>query len=402
MKPKLYKLLVAALNLTCILPVAAQTTVGDKTTLEVKLPEMTAGLKGLDTKLSMTMVMALGNRDAAKIAIIPTEDITSAWSSQDQNQELQKAYTEKSRRIIKSYKVNSRDKLSIINEYGRIAVNVWPKNEIRVDVAVKAFESSESKAEGLLDNVTIADSKQGDLINFKTQINRDKSEGWWGIKRIKGKPEEKRGVEVIYTIYMPASNPLAIKSSFGSVILPDFDGPVNLEITNGSLKAQNLSNAGNQINVSYGSADIQQIASGNVNVSYGSLKIQSAEKLTAKVHAGSTQIGTLSKGASLNVQMGSCKIEKIEADTRKLDILADKSSLTLGIDPTSVFNFDVTVILGGFKYEQEKVTLVKQEQDDDDRNFRPDKARSYKGKYGTGSTNSQYTIKSSYGSVKFL
>ncbi|HEY0899437.1 MAG TPA: hypothetical protein VGD90_08880, partial [Sphingobacteriaceae bacterium] len=137
-------------------------------------------------------------------------------------------------------------------------------------------------------------------------------------------------------------------------------------------------------------------------VSYGSLKIKSAEKLTAKVHAASTQIGTLSKSGSLNVQMGSCKIENIDADTKKLDIIADKSSLTLGIDPVSVFNFDVTVTLGGFKYEQEKVTLIKQEQDDDGRHFRPDKARNYKGKYGTGSTNSQYTIKSSYGSVKFL
>ncbi|HEY0900320.1 MAG TPA: hypothetical protein VGD90_13370, partial [Sphingobacteriaceae bacterium] len=266
MKPKLYKFLVAALNLTCILPAAAHTTVGEKIPLEEKLSNMTASLKGLETKLSITKVNALESLAAVKIAM-QAENMAFAMSTPDQDQEFQKAYTEKSRRIIKSFKVNGRDKLSINNEYGRVAVNVWPKNEIRVDVAVKAFESSESKAEGLLDNVVIAESKQGDLISFKTQINRDKSDGWWGIKRIKGKPEEKRGVEVTYTIYMPASNALDIKTSLGAVILPDFDGPVNLEIKNGSLKAQNLSHAANKINISYGTADIQQIASGNIIVS---------------------------------------------------------------------------------------------------------------------------------------
>lgn len=408
MKPKLYKVLLALVGAAMAIPAAAQTSIAVCQIPEVKLAKVSK-ITGIGGKTSLNLhpilntLASVGTIESLPELTVSLERINRLEANpNDQDQEASsKSYTEKTKRIVKTYRAGAREKLSITNEYGKISVNVWPKNEIKVDLVITAYEASESKAEDLLNKVTIAESSQGNVISFKTNINRDRTAGWWGTKIVKGKPEEKRGVEVAYVVYMPTRNALEIKSSLGSVALPDFEGPVDLEITHGSLKADKLSNPANKINVSYGSVVLDAISSGNISVSYGSLRIGKAENLTAKVHAGSSKIVNLSKSANLNLQMGGCRIDNIDADTKKLDIVADKSSLTLGIDPASVFNFDVSVTLGGFKYEPEKVSLVNQKQDEDG-HFRPDKTRVYKGKYGIGNSNAQYTIKSSYGSVKFL
>lgn len=406
MKPKLYNLLLAAAGALFLLPAAAQTpdnvcSPKGPQLAKVKKVAVVKSLHHLDPLLNTATIAGLTNL-AALESLAALKEPTSNQPDEVHDQDTyQKGYTEKVKKITRTFKVGAKDKLSITNEYGRVAVNVWPKNEIKVDLVITAYEANDGKADDLLNNVTIAEASQGHLISFKTNINRDRTAGWWGTRRINGKPEEKRGVEVAYVVYMPTRNALEITNSLGSVFLPDYEGPVNVNVTHGSFKAEKLSNPVSKVKVSYGSADIEEFSSGNISVNYGSLRIENGEKFTAKVHAGSTKIGNIFKSANLNLQMGGCKIDRVDSDTKTLEIIADKSSVSLGIDPASAFNFDVSVTFGGFKYEPEKVALVNQKQDDDG-HFRPDKTRTYKGKYGSGSTSAQYTIKSSYGSVKFL
>ncbi|HEY0669343.1 MAG TPA: hypothetical protein VGD22_14250 [Sphingobacteriaceae bacterium] len=310
------------------------------------------------------------------------------------------AIIEKQKQVSKTYKVNSKDKLSINNQYGRITVNTWKKREIKVDISIKSFETSESKAQELLDGVTISESKQGNVISFKTTIER-KSRGWGTIKR-NNEPDVKRGIEVFYTVYMPAENALDITNLHGNVVLPDLKGPVNLTTSYSSLNAQNLENSTNKINMNYGSATIESL-SGNLNISYGSLNLVNADKLNANIrYNSSAKINKLTNNANLEIRYTPAfKINEVDKNVDNLLINSSYSGITLGFDKTANYNFEVTVSYSGFKYDNKRIVITDKSPDEKHRGFVP--TNSYKGYYGSGAKNSSIVIKSSYGAgVSFL
>lgn len=307
---------------------------------------------------------------------------------------------EKSKHITKTYSVNQNDKLSINNQYGKISVNTWAKNEIKVDVEIKAYEASESGAQELLESVNIAESRQANLISFKTNFEKTSLNFW---SRVKNGKEERRGVQVNYTIYMPAKNPLDITNRYGSTVIGDFNGPVNISSSYGSFNAGKLDNPANQVKVAYGSATMENYSNGNLSVSYGGLKLVNADKVNASIKYSSAKIARLTTGGTFDLSYsGGFKIDEVNKNVKNLVINSSYSGVTLGIDETADFNFDVTVSYAGFNYDNDKIALVNQLSESDSgkaKSWTPTK--NYKGRVGKGS-DSRILIKSNYGGVKFL
>ena len=373
---------------------------------DLNLKNIDLQLAGLDKTLA-----GLEVRIAPKIALIEKElvrafedfdvnvDVNIPQNFSQPDPESDKNYVqtaEKSKTLTKTYSVDAKDKLAINNQYGQVKVSTWAKKEIKVDVEIKAFESSDAKAQEQLDAVSISESRQGDLISFKTNIDR-KNMSWWS--RTKNGKEEKRGVQVNYVIYMPAKNPLDITNRYGSTILPDLGGPVNINSSYGSLSAGNLDNAANRVKVSYGSSSITGFSAGTLDVSYGSLKLESADKLNADIRYSQAKIGKLTSGGNLDLSYGGVKIESLDKNVRNLLINSAYSGVTMGIDEAANFNFDVTVSYAGFNFDDDKVNITSRTPEEGTKGYNPTK--NYKGTYGKGS-DSRVIIKSSYGGVKFL
>lgn len=305
---------------------------------------------------------------------------------------------EKTRIISKTYAVDRNDKLAVNNQFGRVVIHTWAKNEIKVDVEVKAFEASDSDAAKLLETVNIIDSRLNNVISFKTTFEKTAMNVW---SRVKNGKEERRGVQVNYEIYMPAKNALDITNRYGSTVIPDFAGPVNISSSYGSFTAGRLDNPANQVKVSYGSASMSDYVNGNLAVSYGSLKLANAEKVNATIKYSGAKIARLSAGGNFELAYaGGFKIDEVDKNVKNLYINSSYSGVTLGIDEEADFNFDVTVSYAGFNYNDQKMNLVNQLTDQDKaKSWNPTK--NYKGSMGKGS-DSKITIKSSYGGVKFL
>lgn len=305
---------------------------------------------------------------------------------------------EKEKTITKSYSVSSRDKLSLDNQYGNVVINTWAKNEIKVDVIIKGFGRSSDEATEYLEGVSINESRQSNLISFKTSISKNK-DSWWGIRRKSG-GEERRGVQVNYHVYMPAKNSLDISNKYGNTSIPNFDGALNVSVAYGSFAGQTLRNPANKINVRYGSASIGTLISGSVDVAYGSLRIDNSETLNADISYSSAKIGKLQQAGDIHLRYsGGFKIDEISSKLKDLNIDASYSAVSLGFNPSSNFNFDVTVNYAGFNYDDNKVSITSKTPDDNARGFKPSK--NFKGNFGKGS-GSTVIIKSNYGSVKFL
>lgn len=309
-----------------------------------------------------------------------------------------KGTAEKTRIISKSYAVDRNDKLAINNQFGKVVIHTWAKNEIKVDVEVKAFEASESDAAKLLETVNITDTRADNVISFKTTFDKTSTNMW---SRVTNGKEDRRGVQVNYMVYMPAKNALDITNRYGGTTVPDFAGPVNINSSYGSFTAGKLDNPANQIKVSYGSANMTDYSNGNLAVSYGSLKLVNAEKVNATIKYSGAKISKLSGGGNFELAYASgFKIDAVDKDVKNLYINSSYSGVTLGIDENADFNFDVTVSYAGFNYNDQKMDLVNQLADTGkSKTWSPTKT--YKGSMGKGS-DSKITIKSNYGGVKFL
>ncbi|GAB2825984.1 DUF4097 family beta strand repeat-containing protein [Ferruginibacter profundus] len=300
------------------------------------------------------------------LCIIQQTVVAQNDNDNDNKNEKNKKYEfVKNKSVNKSYNVSSSDKLKIDNSFGGVEVHTWNKNEIKVDVTIEVSSNVEATAQKIIDGITIDESKSGGDISFKTSIK--------GTNNGKG---ENSTMKINYDISMPASNPLRINNEFGSTVIPDFRGEVELSSKFGSLTTGTLSNAR------------------SVNVEFGSAKIESTNG-TVAIKYSSASIGKLVGNVKLNLEFSSAT--KINIDNSLTGLDAKVSYSTVNLKPTGELSasYDISTSFGSFKNR----TGIKFDGDDDDDKdgHGPKFDHNYNGKSGSGSV--PVKIKSSFGKV---
>lgn len=304
---------------------------------------------------------------------------------------------EKIKNYSKSYSVDRDDKIQIENKFGKVTVNTWNKNEVKVDIQIKADADDDDAAQKLLDRVSIGDSKSNSVVSFKTTIDNDDNNNWgtW----INGGRGHVRKIEVNYTIYMPAKTSIDITNKYGSTELPDLTGKVVINNSYGSLLAKGLSNPDNTITVKYGSARIDNIVGSDVNVAYGNLVIGESDKLNADISYGSAKIGKIRTSGSINAKFsGTVQVADVDKNVKSLSVTTNYSSVKIGLGNNPNADFDVTVKYGNFDHGNVPLVITTSS-DDDKRHYST--IKTYKGKLGKGDADKVITVKSTFGSVKF-
>jgi hypothetical protein len=337
---------------------------------------------------------------------------------------------EKKKNITKTFSVDSKDKLSINNQHGDVKVELWEKNEIKVDITITGYGSSEAKAQELLDNVEITDKREGDKISFKTFIDSDNNNWNWGNNwSWNGKkedescncPKTKKGVEVNYTIHMPRTNALTVSNKYGKTIIPQFDAPLRVTSNYGSFTSDRLKGLDKDIFVQYGTGNIKQMDDGDLQISYSKLNVDKADNLKLKNNYGSVtlddinnldgtfqyssgKIGRINETGKLNISYSDgVQLSEMAKTLKSLDIRSNYTAVKLPVNGDCNADFEVTTTYANFRYPSGKVTFTvnPDENDDDDRKMGWQPTKTYKGKIGKGS-NTKITIKTNYAGVKFM
>jgi len=87
----------------------------------------------------------------------------------------------KSKKIAKSFTVNSDATLSIDNKYGDINITTWAKNTIEIDVEITIKGDDVGDVENQLEKIDIEFNDSPNLLEVKTIFKKNKSSwSWWG------------------------------------------------------------------------------------------------------------------------------------------------------------------------------------------------------------------------------
>jgi hypothetical protein len=301
---------------------------------------------------------------------------------------------ERVKNYSKTYPVDGNDKLALDNKYGRVTINTWNKNEVKVDVQIKGIASDDETAQKLVDGISISDSKDGNVISFRTNFGSGNSSIW----NLFNNMNDRHRAEVNYTVYMPSTMSLDLRNKYGFVSLPSLSGKVSIDNAYGSLVAKALTNPSNEFNFHYYEVNIEEIKGCNLNLSYGSLKLGTVGRLDANVNYAPVDIEKLNTSGTINAKYGGgVKIGEISKALKNLDIDSKYSSVNIGLKGDESFDFDVTVKYGSFNFDENRLKITSKSPDDS-RGFHPTK--NYRGYAGNSNSNNKININTTYQSVK--
>lgn len=194
------------------------------------------------------------------------------------SQATQAQFTE-TKEIKKEFSVLPDTRIEITNKYGKIELNTWEKDSVIIEVRIKVEEKKLSKLEKAIDAIEFDFTKSDHFLIAKTKVGQNKSS--LGKELVKFKEtvlQSDANIQIDYTVWLPANNELKVENKFGDIFIGDYNGEVDLNLSNGNLKSHNFYGKLN-LTLSFADATINTIASATMDCNFSEVYIKKAESL---------------------------------------------------------------------------------------------------------------------------
>ncbi|MDD5570004.1 MAG: hypothetical protein PHD97_02500 [Bacteroidales bacterium] len=283
--------------------------------------------------------------------------------------------SEKHKYISNAYKAFPETSVQIANKYGNINVITWEKDSVLIEVDIKAIAKPD-KVEKILNNINVNFTNSQYYIiaklifnDFKGTVLADFSD--MATTTISGGNK----VEVNWTIHIPEKTSIALENKFGSIYTTNHSGKLDITLSNGDLKANNLLGE-TKLNLEFGNCSINNMKNAKLVLNYSEFNLVSANKLNIESKSSKIEIkkvneleinskrdkyyidtvDVINSGADfsyLNISQlnksifskskyGSLKIDNIENGFKYINLLPTYSDINLSFNKESSFTFSLT------------------------------------------------------------
>ena len=279
------------------------------------------------------------------------------------------------RSVSKQFPATRETTLDVQNKYGKIQVSTWEKDSVSVEVEIYLTESSASKLRKLKEDISIDFTGTNNYIiaksKFKSESGRIASELKSVSHTISG---TNKHVEINYMVYIPEYLDVVLSNKFGDIYMDDLSGKVDIELSNGALKANRLEGNTN-IALSFANGMIKSLGSCTMSLSYSDLALGEASQLdliskSSKLNADSVNVLKINsrrdklyfqrveylygnsnftqvwiydflRESDVYMKYGKLTIEHVIPDFSKIYVESEYTDVTLYFDVESVFAFDI-------------------------------------------------------------
>ncbi|MEQ8584273.1 MAG: hypothetical protein RIC30_01090 [Marinoscillum sp.] len=185
---------------------------------------------------------------------------------------------EKKQVIEKSYDITEKTVFEASNQFGDVHVNTWDQKKLKVVVEIIANGKSEERAQKMLDKISIQIVTKGTLISFVTAMD--------GNMNAKGD----ESFRIDYTVNLPANNKVAVTNKFGDIYLGTRTGDVNLDLSYGSLKTEDIEGF-LELELSFGKGVLGNTGKSHIEVKYSELDMGNANSIEMEQQFSDVEIG---------------------------------------------------------------------------------------------------------------
>jgi len=313
--------------------------------------------------------------------------------------------------IDKSFNVNSNADLKIDNRYGNITMTTWDKNMVEIHVEIKVDGNDQEAVRNRINGITVDFEANASLVSAVTRIAQNKK-------------NSKTNITIHYTVKLPKTNNIGIINRYGNIFLDELKGASNIDLQYGSMSLGKLYNSLNIWDLDYiSNSKIDYVKAANIDadyskleitkseilnltvdytdvklgtvkdlvntMDYGNLVVSSVERVSNTADYTNVKIGILSNSFVSMGDYGGTSIEKVKKGFDKISVVADYSSLNIGIEPGAGYTIKGDFKYAGMKYPS-NVNMNKV--------IEKNTQSSYEGKAGDGS--GRVEIQMEYGGAK--
>ncbi len=290
-------------------------------------------------------------------------------------------YTE-NKNILKSYKIYSGTILEINNKYGKIELTTWNKDSVRIEANLSIKANSASKVMKLRNSINFDFSATSHFIVAKTVFGGSTNSVFNELRDlaesiVSGGSE----VKIDYLVTTPQNINLRLTNKYGDVYADDIQGDIQLIVSNGGLKANNIS--GNvSIDLAFGDGYVNKIDQGRLTLSYANFSLKEAGRLTLeskssklslenveslkihskrdKLHLGSVKIliaesyfsdvivSNLVEELNINSKFGHLTLDNIKRGFSFINITSELTDMDFFFERNSTFQYDITYYKDAF------------------------------------------------------
>lgn len=171
--------------------------------------------------------------------------------------------------------------------YGRVQINAWNKNEIKVETELVARAETPEAAALLLGALGVQ------YLDYDASTGGISVSSQFGAV-LRGKCGGGRRYEVNYTIWLPRTTPLRVAAAFADVaVVGDWQGNTQLSVDYGTLHTGRLAGARNVVHIANGDATIPAVKQAILDASYARLRLNEGERVELRSNYSDVDMGTV-------------------------------------------------------------------------------------------------------------
>lgn len=287
-----------------------------------------------------------------------------------------KAQFTETREFEKRFKIESDTRIEITNKYGRIDVFTWKKDSVYFKVEMKVEEKKLSKLEKTLDGIDFDFSNSPHYLIARTIVGENQTSLSKEFIKFKETLLQTDGnVTIDYKVYLPENHEVNIENKFGDILMDNYNGKLDINLSNGKLRAKTLTGK-LTLNLNFADATIGNIENGRLYTNYSDMYIKQSDQLRIDSKSSTIEIletqtldiesrrdkyrirlideieangnfshfilNNLNKKAKFRTSFGDIDMENIDPKFENIYIESKSTDMNLYFDLDSNFNFEVT------------------------------------------------------------
>lgn len=298
--------------------------------------------------------------------------------------------------IKKEFDISPDGTTGIYNKYGKVNIQTWTQNRVKVEVVIEVKANSEDVAQSIFDRIAIDFSNSSNYVRARTEI-ASQSGNWLNNQT------QKADYSINYEVWIPETNQLELQVSYGDSKVAPLRGSADVSIKYGNLEMGGLDNNLN-LNLAYGKATINragnaQIESAHCTISlaeakdidieskYSTIIVEKAGDIRSETKYDTYQLGevgefrntgkydnleiqqarsiyvdsdythfyarSISRSLNIEISYGDITVEEIRQGFSEATLLGDYTDFKLGIAGNADYELDANAIYAGIGYPED-------------------------------------------------